>query len=410
MTKVPYGSATTKECVKCERSISRTSFSKHGKKCKGIKARESRVDIRKRSWVEHRAKRVSEQRSRRATQLFQKLEAEFEGIYMAGFIEKDKICENKMKGKEKDLTDERRFREVFGFDSDSEEGYITGLVRFFITTSAFMESVSASASVSSQTAEKIRAAVANYYEGYERRDAAGPDKWMVLTDDQAKDAFVRQFMRGLQKRKNSEFKQRQATPISLNMLRVLHSHLESAPGFTEASRLWVPYYIFSTQTVKKGKRAIEKLPPSKGPNLQIQCAVSSAYGVVAYRNKRGSIKMQDNADFVEELYKVVKKSKVYATEYTNKNIVVVFDSVLCVHARQRSRPKRRRRQLLLVLEEASKADHEDRDAHAHSRARRRVNMPKITQCMVPKMGLHAAKLVNAAIFFEDMVYGEWVDM
>ncbi|EEY66724.1 uncharacterized protein PITG_17278 [Phytophthora infestans T30-4] len=75
MTKVPYGSATTKECVKCERSISRTSFSKHGKKCKGIKARESRVDIRKRSWVEHRAKRVSEQRSRRATQLFQKLEA-----------------------------------------------------------------------------------------------------------------------------------------------------------------------------------------------------------------------------------------------------------------------------------------------------------------------------------------------
>ncbi|EEY60117.1 uncharacterized protein PITG_12434 [Phytophthora infestans T30-4] len=215
MTKVPYGSATTKECVKCERSISRTNFSTHAKKCKGIKARESRVDIRKRSWVKHRAKRVSEQRSRRATQLFQKLEvhfcsgtdipmdeidlmskawfekaylllhpdkrhwmppefqgepaesllqekmqsirceeiqaqnaalrapiqdeidsfkegkncaslAEFEGIYMAGFIEKDKIYESKMKEKEKekekDLTDERRFREVFGFDSDSEEG------------------------------------------------------------------------------------------------------------------------------------------------------------------------------------------------------------------------------------------------------------------------------------------------
>ncbi|ETO82642.1 hypothetical protein F444_03241 [Phytophthora nicotianae P1976] len=82
---------------------------------------------------------------------------------------------------------------------------------------------------------------------YERRDAAGPDKWMVMTDDRggkyglgnpAKDAFVRQFMRGLKKRKNKEFTQRQATPISLDMLRVLHCHLARTAGFTEASRLW----------------------------------------------------------------------------------------------------------------------------------------------------------------------------
>ncbi|ETI30288.1 hypothetical protein F443_22591 [Phytophthora nicotianae P1569] len=112
---------------------------------------------------------------------------------------------------------------------------------------AFMESVSASSAVSNQTAEKIRAAVANFYGSYERRDAAGPDKWMVMTDDRggkyglgnpAKDAFVRQFMRGLKKRKNKEFTQRQATPISLDMLRVLHCHLARTAGFTEASRLW----------------------------------------------------------------------------------------------------------------------------------------------------------------------------
>ncbi|ETK79197.1 hypothetical protein L915_14922 [Phytophthora nicotianae] len=87
---------------------------------------------------------------------------------------------------------------------------------------AFMESVSASSTVSNQTAEKIKAAVANFYGSYERRDAAGSDKWMVMTDDRgnkfglgnpAKDAFVRQFMRGLKKRKNKEFTQRQATPI-----------------------------------------------------------------------------------------------------------------------------------------------------------------------------------------------------
>ncbi|ETO78576.1 hypothetical protein F444_06513 [Phytophthora nicotianae P1976] len=91
----------------------------------------------------------------------------------------------------------------------------------------FMESVSASSTVSNQTAEKVRAAVANFYGTYERRDAAGPDKWMVMTDDRgnklglgnpAKDAFVRQFMRGLKKRKNKEFTQRQATPISLDAL------------------------------------------------------------------------------------------------------------------------------------------------------------------------------------------------
>ncbi|KAG7377554.1 hypothetical protein PHYPSEUDO_011488 [Phytophthora pseudosyringae] len=47
----------------------------------------------------------------------------------------------------------------------------------------FMDSVSVSAAVSNQTAEKIRAAVANYYSSHERRDAAGPDKWMVVNDD-----------------------------------------------------------------------------------------------------------------------------------------------------------------------------------------------------------------------------------
>ncbi|ETP28631.1 hypothetical protein F442_22072 [Phytophthora nicotianae P10297] len=112
---------------------------------------------------------------------------------------------------------------------------------------AFMESVSASSTVSNQTAKKIRAAVANFYGSYEGRDAAGPDKWMVMTDDRgnkfglgnpAKDAFIRQFMRGLKKQKNKEFTQHQATPISLDMLRVLHFHLTHTSGFTEPSHLW----------------------------------------------------------------------------------------------------------------------------------------------------------------------------
>ncbi|KAK1930573.1 hypothetical protein P3T76_013895 [Phytophthora citrophthora] len=67
------------------------------------------------------------------------------------------------------------------------------------------------------------------------------------------------------------------------------------------------------------------MPPSKGINLQIQRAVSSTYGVVAYRTQRGSIKMQINADFVEELYGVIKLSNIYHEEYRDKKIVIVFD-------------------------------------------------------------------------------------
>ncbi|KAG1688958.1 hypothetical protein DVH05_002944 [Phytophthora capsici] len=112
---------------------------------------------------------------------------------------------------------------------------------------AFIESVSASSDVSNQTAETIRAAVVSFYGNYERRDTAEPDKWMVMTADRgnkfglgssAKDAFVRQSMRGLKKRKNKVFTQRQATPISLDMLRVLHCHLSRTTGFTNASHLW----------------------------------------------------------------------------------------------------------------------------------------------------------------------------
>ncbi|KAE9340811.1 hypothetical protein PR003_g10289 [Phytophthora rubi] len=65
---------------------------------------------------------------------------------------------------------------------------------------------------------------------------------------------------------------------------------------------------------KKGKRAVEKLPPSKEGNLQIQCAVSSAFGVVAYRTHRGSIKMDTNAAFVEALYTEIKEADVYKND------------------------------------------------------------------------------------------------
>jgi hypothetical protein len=76
---------------------------------------------------------------------------------------------------------------------------------------------------------------------------------------------------------------------------------------------------------KKGKRAVDVLPASKGPNLQLQCAVSSDIGVVKYRTQKGSIKkMHDNAAFVDEIYDAVKETDVYKDTYADKKIVVVF--------------------------------------------------------------------------------------
>ncbi|OWZ21910.1 hypothetical protein PHMEG_0003461 [Phytophthora megakarya] len=278
-----YGSAAKLDHDKCERAISRSNFSKHKKKCKGIRVRESRSEIRKRSWVKHRAKRVGDQRSRRAAQENAVLSAhvqmmidgfgegknctclaEFEEIYKAGFVEKDKANVAKMKAKHVENEGgspthviKKETRDVYGsyfkkfceFCLDNEYPDPAAVRHHELPSLlvAFMESVSASKFVSNQTAEKIRAAVANYYGSYERRDAAGPDKGMVVTDDQgnnyglgnpAKDAYVRRFMRGLKKRKSTEFTQRQATPISLDMLPLLHCHLASSTGFAEVCRLW----------------------------------------------------------------------------------------------------------------------------------------------------------------------------
>ncbi|KAG3108800.1 hypothetical protein PI124_g14226 [Phytophthora idaei] len=46
---------------------------------------------------------------------------------------------------------------------------------------------------------------------------------------------------------------------------------------------------------QRGQRPVVKLPPSKGANLQIQCAVPSAIGLLTCRLQRGRIRMEKNA-------------------------------------------------------------------------------------------------------------------
>ncbi|GMG15827.1 unnamed protein product [Phytophthora fragariaefolia] len=74
-----------------------------------------------------------------------------------------------------------------------------------------------------------------------------------------------------------------------------------------------------------GERAVVTLPPSKGANLQLQCAVSAEIGLVYYAKHRGSIKMEINAAFVDDVYDAVKSHKTYRIHFSGKKIVIVLD-------------------------------------------------------------------------------------
>lgn len=75
-----------------------------------------------------------------------------------------------------------------------------------------------------------------------------------------------------------------------------------------------------------GQRAVVKLPPSKGANLQLQCAVSPEVGLVHYAKQRGSIKMEVNAAFVDAVYEAVKRHDVYRDHFAGKTVVIVLDN------------------------------------------------------------------------------------
>ncbi|KAE9005097.1 hypothetical protein PR003_g14602 [Phytophthora rubi] len=77
---------------------------------------------------------------------------------------------------------------------------------------------------------------------------------------------------------------------------------------------------------KKGRRATLVMPPSKCANLQVQCAVNSAMGVVLYRLERGSIQMEQNAAFIDDIYRTAKSSTFFCENYGGKKIVVVLDN------------------------------------------------------------------------------------
>ncbi|ETV83521.1 hypothetical protein H257_04235 [Aphanomyces astaci] len=112
---------------------------------------------------------------------------------------------------------------------------------------------------------------------------------------------------------------------------------EFAAAFVEYQRNgdFIVYYdetnfnIYCHRSVGRSKqrtRATIVLPPSKGPNLQVQCAVSAEIGIVSHRLERGSIKMDKNAQFVEEFYRAAKASEAYTASFVGKKVVIVLDN------------------------------------------------------------------------------------
>ncbi|RLN95578.1 hypothetical protein BBJ28_00020190 [Nothophytophthora sp. Chile5] len=76
----------------------------------------------------------------------------------------------------------------------------------------------------------------------------------------------------------------------------------------------------------KGKRAVVTLPPSKGNNLQIQCAVSTEVGLLYYTKQRGSIQMEVNAEFVDAVNEATKAHETYRTYFAGTPIVIILDN------------------------------------------------------------------------------------
>ncbi|KAG2945059.1 hypothetical protein PC119_g8469 [Phytophthora cactorum] len=90
----------------------------------------------------------------------------------------------------------------------------------------------------------------------------------------------------------------------------LHKHMDAGDIIVYYDETNYNVYCKRSQgRAKKGERATVVLPPSKGANLQ-----------------RGSICMDVNADFVNEIYDKVKASPTFQEHFQGKKVVVVLDN------------------------------------------------------------------------------------
>ncbi|KAG6578298.1 Carbonic anhydrase 2 [Phytophthora cinnamomi] len=166
---------------------------------------------------------------------------------------------------------------------------------------------------------------------------------------------------------------------------------------------------------KKDTRATLMLPPSKGANLQVQCAVNSDTGVLLYKLERGSVRMEQNAAFIDATYATIKASPVFNENYGGKKIVVVLDNAPA-HRQTEERVTPHDDLVLLRLAPYSPMCNPIEGCFSVLKAHTwlwiakqfstaQTCMKYITPTVVTKMELHARDSVNAAEAMADMIYG-----
>uniref|UniRef100_H3GJC8 Tc1-like transposase DDE domain-containing protein n=1 Tax=Phytophthora ramorum TaxID=164328 RepID=H3GJC8_PHYRM len=75
-----------------------------------------------------------------------------------------------------------------------------------------------------------------------------------------------------------------------------------------------------------GERTVVTLPASKGKNLHVQCGVSPGNGLVLLRTHDGSVRMEENARSVADLFVAALNSDEYKECCVGKKVVVITDN------------------------------------------------------------------------------------
>ncbi|KAE9203411.1 hypothetical protein PF004_g18137 [Phytophthora fragariae] len=78
--------------------------------------------------------------------------------------------------------------------------------------------------------------------------------------------------------------------------------------------------------IDAGERAVVALPPSQGQNLYVQGGVSSGTGIVLLKTHEGSVKKEENARFVANLFMAALHTDEFQELEPNQKIVIVTDN------------------------------------------------------------------------------------
>ncbi|RHZ19707.1 hypothetical protein DYB37_011091 [Aphanomyces astaci] len=233
------------------------------------------------------------------------------------------------------------------------------------------------------------------------------------------------------------------TKVTPEILAALERYLDTNCHFTlTAMQEFIALDFPGTQLSKQKISQAEDQPTSTrddlyGPNLQVQCAASAEGGLVCHRLERGSIKMDKNAQFVEEVFRAAKASEAYTASFVGKKVVIVLDNAPA-HSQTEQRVASYDDMVLLrlgpyspmlnpiescfsilkakikgYLAERTNLLFDRRDFNSYLESRMRLLeeaatecLPRITQSLVIREAMFCQRNIEKALNLENMQYGK----